>query len=174
MYLVTFFILLAVVVFGTMIRAGWLGAPWVPTFKKTVLEQIKLASIKPGEIVYDLGCGDGRWLFKAAKLTQAKKLIGYEISVLPYLLAQIGRLFSQNRARVEIRFKNYFLENLSSADVVYCFGLPEVTRRLEPKLSAELKPGSRLVSYVFRLPHKQPAAVFRFKPTGQASYLYQY
>ncbi len=174
MYLSIFFILLAIVVFGTMIRAGMLGAPWVPTFKKTTLAQINLAQIKPGEIVYDLGCGDGRWLFNAAKLTQAKKLVGFEISVLPYFLAKIRQWFSADRARIEIRFKNYFHDDLSQADVVYCFGLPEVLNRLESKLEAELKPGARFVSYVFRLPHSQPAQVFRFKPAAQASYLYKY
>lgn len=174
MFLAVVLILLTIIIFGTMIRAGFLGAPWVPTFGKTVLEQIKLAGIKPGEIVYDLGCGDGRWLFRAAKLTSGKKFIGYEISVLPYVLAKIRRWFSPDRSRLEFRFKNYFHEDLSQADVVYCFGLPQVISRLEPKLAAELKPGARLVSYVFRLPHKQPAKVFRFKTAGQASYLYRY
>lgn len=174
MVLPIIFILIALAVFGTMIRAGFLGAPWVPTFGKTVLEQIKLAGIKPGEIVYDLGCGDGRWLFTAARITPGKKFIGYEISVLPFVLAKIRQWLSPDRSRLEFRFKNYFHEDLSQADVLYCFGLPEVIGRLEPKLAAELKPGARLISYVFRLPHKQPAAVFRFKATSQASYVYQY
>ncbi|MDP2586614.1 MAG: class I SAM-dependent methyltransferase [Candidatus Komeilibacteria bacterium] len=174
MMLIILFILMFIIIFGTMIRASLIGAPWVPTFGKTVLEQIKLAGIKPGEIVYDLGCGDGRWLFTAARLTPGKKFIGYEISVLPYLLAKVRQLFSSDRSRLEFRFKNYFQEDLSRADVVYCFGLPEVIGRLEPKLAAELKAGARLVSYVFRLPHKQPAEVFRFKARSQASYLYRY
>lgn len=174
MILSVVFILVAVVVFGTMIRAGLLGAPWVPTFKKTALASIKLAKIRPGEVVYDLGCGDGRWLLAAARLTPGKKFVGYEISVLPFVLAKFRQLFSSERDRIQIKFRNFFNEDLAQADVIYCFGLPGVLKKLEPKLKQELKPGARLVSHSFRMPHQQPERILRLSPKSSAIFLYRY
>ncbi|MFA6304792.1 MAG: class I SAM-dependent methyltransferase [Patescibacteria group bacterium] len=174
MILPLIFTIIFIIVIGSMIRAGFLGAPWVPTFKKTTLASITLAKIKPGEIVYDLGCGDGRWLKRAASLSQARQLIGYEISILPYWLAKLNFFISSNRSRLRVLCKNYFFEDLKDADVIYCFGLPEVMNKLEPKLEKELKPGARLVSYAFKLPHKEPAQVLRLSNHSQPIYLYQY
>lgn len=158
----------------TMIRAGLVGAPWVPTFKKASLAGIELAGIKEGDIVYDLGCGDGRWLKKAAALTKAKKLIGLEISLLPYWLAKINFLLSPERRRLSVKWQNLYLADLSQADVVYCFGLPEVLAKLESKLRRELKPGARFVSYVFSLPDKKPDRVFKISEHSAKIYLYSF
>ena len=157
-----------------MIRASFLGAPWLPTFKKNLLASLKLADIKEGQVVYDLGSGDGRWLFKAARFTKAKKLVGYEISLLPYGLSKIRWFFSPYKKRLDLKLANYFLADLSEADLIYCFGLPEVMKKLEPKLKQELKPGARLVSCAFKFPNLKPIVVIKEKPSSTPLYLYQF
>jgi len=156
----------------SMFWAGLAGAPWVPTFSHAAKASIDLAQIKKGDIVYDLGCGDGRWLARAAKLTEAKSLIGFEISFLPYILARLNFLFNSKGKRLQVKWQNYFNFNLRGAEVVYCFGLPDVMSRLEPKLIKELKPGARLVSYIFKLPHKQPDKIVKLGNGSSSLYLY--
>ncbi len=172
--LVLFCLIFFVFVFGTMIRASLIGAPWVPTFKKNLLNSLTLAQIKPGETVYDLGCGDGRWLTAAAKLTPAKKIIGVEISLLPYFLAKVRRLLSPERQRLEVFYQNFYQFDLNPADVIYIFSLPKVMAKLEPKLARELKPGARLVSLAFKLPHKEAEKVLQAEPKAMPLYLYRF
>lgn len=157
-----------------MIRAGFSGAPWVPTFNKNLLASFKLADIKARETVYDLGCGDGRWLTAAARLTGAKKIIGVEISLLPYVLAQVRRWLSPNRARIKVCWRNFYQLDLSGADVIYIFSLPKVMAKLEPKFKKELHPGARVVSLAFKLPNYQPAEVFKATANGMPLYLYRF
>src|SRR3990167_6427248 len=170
--LFVFFGLAVLTIVVSMFWAGLAGAPWVPTFSQAAKASIDLAQIKKGEIVYDLGCGDGRWLTRAAKFTEAKDLIGFEISFLPYILAKLNFLFNSERKRLHVKWQNYFKIDLSQADVIYCFGLPGVMSRLEPKLIKELKPGARLVSYVFKLPYKQSDKVVKLGDSSSSLYLY--
>lgn len=174
MLLPAILILFFIIIFSTMIRAGMIGAPWVPTFRKTLISSIKLADIKEWETVYDLGCGDGRWLIKAAQFSPAKKIIGVEISLLPYLLAQARKLFSRHKRRIKIYYQNFYNLNLSEADVIYIFSLPKVMALMEPKFMAELKRGSRVVSLAFKLPHKEQAEIFKASLKAMPLYLYRF
>lgn len=122
------------------------GAPFVPTPMKRVKKMLALAKIKKGEKVYDIGCGDGRMVYLAAKNYQANA-IGLELSPLVYLLAKIRQLFWQSKAK--IYFSDFRFQNLSKADVIVCYLLPESLARLQQKLDLELKKGARVVSYAF-------------------------
>lgn len=122
------------------------GAPFVPTPFKGVRKMLKLAKIKKGDKVYDIGCGDGRMVYLAAKEYGANAT-GIEISPFVYVLARIRHFFWQSKAKILFRDINLF--SLRDADVVVCYLLPEMLIKLQGKLEKELKKGSRIISYSF-------------------------
>ena len=129
--------------------AGFFRSPFVPSNRKTVEKMLRVAKIKRDEKVVDLGCGDGRIVFRAEKQFHAQAE-GYEISIFVWLLAQINRVLK--RAKSKIYRKNFFEADLRDADVVFCYLLPEVMEKLSPKFKKELKCGSRIISASFHLP----------------------
>ncbi len=118
---------------------------------------LKVTKIKKGERVVDLGCGDGRIVFRAEKEFGAIAE-GYEISVFVWLLAQSNRILK--RAKSKIYRRNFFTADLSKADVVFCYLLPEVMQELVPKFQKELKKGARIISASFSLPGWQARKIY--------------
>ena len=151
--------------------AGLSFAPWVPAWKKDLPRIFKLAQLKPGEVFYDLGCGNGKVVLYANKNFQAKA-IGLEISLPMYLTCKIRQIFNYNR-NLSFKLKNLYHQYLSNADVVYFFGMPDKVEKLRAKLEKELKPGSRVVSYVFPVVGWQEIAKDKPNPKDIAIYLYQ-
>ncbi len=137
-------IILAISISWTIPR----GAPWVPTSMKMVHKMLKLAELKPGELVYDLGCGDGRFMIAAA-LTYQARAVGIELDPLRYLWCQIMITVLGLRDVVQVIYGDFFKVDLSEADLVTCFLLPETNKKLEAKLLRELRPGTRVVSNTF-------------------------
>ncbi|MFW9821246.1 MAG: SAM-dependent methyltransferase [Candidatus Thorarchaeota archaeon] len=124
------------------------GAPWVPTKMKKVRKMLTLAELQQNEVLYDLGCGDGRVLLTAARKFGAKA-VGIEISPLFYLWCQIVITIFGLRSRVKIKYGNFFKYDMSEADVVICYLLQETNDKLEDKLLKELKPTARIISNTF-------------------------
>jgi len=168
----TIFLLFLVLILGTFAWAGFSAAPWVPLWKKDIRRMLELAGVKPGEIVYDLGAGDGRIIIIAAREFGAKA-IGFEMAVLPYLLAYIKIRLRGLNGRVELKYRNFFRQDLSQADVICTFLTPEAMRKLKPKLQKEIKPNCRLVSYAFSVPGWQPTKIDKPNKKTAAIYLYQ-
>ena len=125
------------------------GAPWLPTRWKKVKLMLILAELQPNEIVYDLGCGDGRVLIMAARKFDAKA-VGIEVNFLFYLWCQLLISILGLRNRIKIVYGNFFKYNLHDADVVICYLLQETNDKLEEKLIQELKPNTRVVSNNFK------------------------
>ena len=150
-------ILIVLVFLATFIIAGKSAAPWVPTKNKNISRAIEVADIMPGQTVVDIGCGDGRLIFAAAE--KGANAIGYEISLIPYLIAKVRWLFFAQRKNVSIRFKNLWRVDLGQADIIYVFLLPQVLKRLEEKMEKELKPGARVIVHCWALPNWKPMAV---------------
>jgi ribosomal protein L11 methylase PrmA len=128
--------------------AGFFRSPFVPSNRKTLEKMLKVAKIQKGERVIDLGCGDGRIVFRAENEFGAIAE-GYEISVFVWLLAQSNKILK--RAKSKIYRRNFFTADLSKADVVFCYLLPEVMQKLSPKFKKELKHGARIISASFSL-----------------------
>ena len=144
--LIIFVFLMAV----TFVWAGYKAAPWVPTRKGDVERFLRLADIKPGDKMYDLGCGDGRLTAVSAKA--GALAIGFEISLFPYFMAKIRSLFLKSRiadGKYEIRFQDFWKADLSDADIVYFFLMPKVYPKLKQKFEKELKKGSKIIAYVW-------------------------
>lgn len=147
------------------------AAPWVPLPHRDVQRLLDLANIKPGELVCDLGCGDGRLVVAAAKIYQARA-IGFEIALIPYFIARVRILLAGVGDRVQVRYQNFWHVPLTPADIVICFLTPPAMTKLEAKTSAELKPTARLISYAFRLHNRTPRLVSKPKSTDAPIYLY--
>jgi SAM-dependent methyltransferase len=122
------------------------GAPFVPTPFNAAEAMIKAAQLKEGQKVYDIGCGDGRLVHLATKHHNVEGT-GFEISPAIYLLAKVRQFFWRSKAK--IKFRNFKYQDLSDADVVFCYLLPDTLKKLEKKLFGELKQGAKIVSYSF-------------------------
>ena len=150
----TVLLIIIVIVLFTYAYAGKSGAPWVPTKGKDIERFLKLADLKPGQKVYDIGCGDGRIVYVAAKV--GVQAVGYEVSILPYLIAKIRSLFNKN---CQIKYKNFWKQELSDADLVYFFLMPKHYKKLKIKLQKELRPGSRVMAYVWPFENWEPEKI---------------
>ncbi|PTD93498.1 hypothetical protein C9439_07360 [archaeon SCG-AAA382B04] len=81
-------------------------AGWTPTWKSDAQKIIELANIKEKETIFDLGCGDGRFLLLGAK--EGAKTIGIEMDPIRYLISKTRSLLSKNRGKIEVRYGNFF------------------------------------------------------------------
>jgi SAM-dependent methyltransferase len=124
-------------------------APYVPTPQPVVVDMLKMAETSSEDIVYDLGCGDGRILFTAVELFNAKKAVGFEIN--PYMIEGIEKKIIEKglEDKIFIFRKNFIEVDLSEASVITIYLTTSGNMKLKPKLEAELKPGSRVISHDF-------------------------
>ncbi len=164
------FISLVFIVLVTAAFAGWKAAPYVPTWQRDVRRMLQLAQVKPGELVVDLGSGDGRFLVTASQ-EFGSQAVGYELSLLPYVVSLIRKRISRAN-RISVKFRDFYRADLSPADVVVCFLTPKAMKKLEPKFERELRPGTRVVSFAFRLPGWPSSLVD--KPTPQSTPVFVY
>lgn len=129
------------------------GAPFVPTQMDQVDRMLKAANLKKGRKIYDLGSGDGRLVYKAAKDYDANA-VGYEFSPFVWLWALFLKLFWRSKAK--LKFGNFWKRDLSDADVLVCYLLPHTMKKMEEDLLPQLKPGTLIVSHAFALPGLKP------------------
>lgn len=127
------------------------GAPWVPTSYKVIRKMLELAGAKPGDIIYDLGSGDGRMIIEAVRSFGATA-VGIEIDPLRFLWTKAKIFFLGLSGRVDVLLGNFFKINISDADIVTIYLLPETNVKLINKFVSELQPGTRIVSNTFALP----------------------
>jgi SAM-dependent methyltransferase len=112
---------------------------------------LSLAQVGPGDLVYDLGCGDGRMVVTAAWRYGARA-VGIEIDPLRYAWCQALITVLGLRDRVRIIYGDFFNHNLSDANVVTCYLLQDTNNKLVGKFRQELSPGARVVSNAFTFP----------------------
>jgi SAM-dependent methyltransferase len=129
--------------------------PFVPTPPEVVDEMLRLVGLKSGDILYDLGCGDGRIVIAAAKRYGVKAL-GIDID--PVRIKESNENAAQAGLEGKVQFiqQNLFDADFRDATVVTMYLLTSVNLRLRPKLLAELRPGTRLVSHSFDMGEWKP------------------
>ena len=130
---------------GIAAPARPLDVPYEPSAPAVVEAMLQLADVKPGDVVYDLGCGDGRIVIAAAK--RGARGVGVDIDPARIREARANARAAGVEERVEFRVGDLFEANVAPASVVMLYLWPEVNLRLRPKLRAELRPGTRIVSH---------------------------
>lgn len=148
-------------------------APYIPTPQVIVEKMLESAHIKPGEVVYDLGSGDGRILFTAVQEFGARA-VGVEI--LPELCEKAReRVRSMGlEDKITVIQGSALRVNLSPADVVTMYLMTGSNERLKPALSKYLKPGARVVSNQFPIKGWKPANVVHVKDGSMEHTIYVY
>ena len=142
--------------------------PFVPSPQEVVDKMIAVAGVKKGDVVYDMGSGDGRIVIAAAK--KGARAVGFEID---------GDLVKESRENIrkagveklaEIRQQDILTVDFSPATVVTMYLLPDVNLKLKPNLQKQLKSGSRIVSHSFDMGDWKPDRVERVD--GRTIYLW--
>jgi ubiquinone/menaquinone biosynthesis C-methylase UbiE len=131
--------------------------PFVPTPEAVVDEMLTLAKVGPGDVVYDLGSGDGRIVITAAKRHGARG-VGIDIDPKRIQEAQENARKAGVTDRVEFREGDLFTADIGEATVVTLYLLSSVNLQIRPKLLKELKPGTRVVSHAFEMGDWKPLA----------------
>jgi len=147
---------LLIVVFVVVLTAGYAGlsaAPWVPTRKGERASLAAKLKLKDGQTVYDLGSGDGSLLFTLAERFPNCRLIGLEISLLPFFISLVRRLIGLSRYRnVRLLFRDLYRTDLSKADLVFAYLMPGCYARISRKFSKELKDSCIVVIEAWPIP----------------------
>jgi SAM-dependent methyltransferase len=142
--------------------------PFVPTPQEVVDKMIEIAGVKKGDVVYDLGSGDGRIVITAAK--KGARAVGFDVD---------GDLVKESRENIrkagvqdlaEIRHQDILTVDLSGASVVTMYLLPDVNLKLRPNVLSQMKPGSRVVSHAFDMGDWKPDKTERVN--GRTIYLW--
>jgi protein-L-isoaspartate O-methyltransferase len=148
-------------------------APSYPSPQAVVERMLTLAAVKPGEIVYDLGCGDGRIVITAATKFSARA-VGVEIrrDIYEATAARVAALGLSEQ--VHIVQGDALKTDLHPADVVTLYLLTSSNERLRPLLEAQLKPGARVVSHDFEIRGWKPAQTEKMMIQGRPHTIYVY
>jgi len=162
----------AAIILLSVVFANMSLAPWVPTRSRDLKRIFQLSQLKPDEIFYDLGCGNGKTVIYASKNYKAKA-IGLEIALPLFFVCKLRQIFHKDKNLI-FKFKNLFSEDLSPADVIYFFAMPDkISGRLKDKLANEAKSGVRIISYVFPIKNWAPAVVDKPSEKDLPIYLYK-
>jgi ubiquinone/menaquinone biosynthesis C-methylase UbiE len=126
-----------------------LDVPYVPTPHEVVRKMLSLAEVNKNDILYDLGCGDGRIVVTAAKEYKIRKGVGVDIDPERISESKENAREAGVTDRVTFLQKNLFEMDFSEASVLSMYLLPSVNLKLRPKILSDMKPGSRIVSHDF-------------------------
>jgi SAM-dependent methyltransferase len=160
-----------------IITVSWLAwnltldALWQPTNRVTVRRMLFLASVKRGEHVFDLGCGDGRIVVAAARDFGAHAM-GIEIDPFRVLWAKLWIRLAGLSKHARVIWGNMYTADLSDADVIVLFLSAKANSHLQPHLKHQLKPGARIVSYYHPMWGWEPDEIGQ-STGGHPLYLYR-
>ena len=143
-----------------------LDVPYVPTHERIVTEMLKIANVGKNDVLYDLGCGDGRIPITAAKRFGTRG-VGVDIDPQRVIEARANAVKEGVADRVKFFQQDLFDTDVKAATVVTLYLLPDINLRLRPKLLSDLKPGTRVVSHNYDMGDWQPQKTITIKlPDG--------
>lgn len=154
---------LIVLIFGSVLL---FGAPFLPTLKDQTIEALRLLELKPGQVLIELGSGEGKILREAAR--HGIKSIGYEINPLLVIYSKIACL--RYKGLIEIHWRNFWNVSLGDIDGIYVFLLKPYMTKLDVKIEEEITKPLRVVSFAFAFPDREPVKeisglmLYIFKP----------
>jgi ribosomal protein L11 methylase PrmA len=145
--------------------------PYEPSHPTVVQAMLKLGKVAAGQVVYDLGCGDGRVVISAVKDYGAR---GVCVDIDPQRIAEARENARAAGVEERIRFLNQdlFTTDFRDADAVMLFLWPSVNLSLRPKLLAELRPGTRVVSHGHDMGEWKPDEAIRVRVRGRSHPVY--
>ena len=148
-----------------------LDVPFVPTNQPTVEAMLRIANVGPNDYVIDLGSGDGRILITAARLRGAR---GFGVDLDPRRVKEATENAKAAGVADRVQFfqRNLFHTKISEASVLTMYLLPRVNVELRPRLLAELKPGTRVVSHDFDMGDWEPDLKLSVRGTGSQVYFW--
>lgn len=148
-------------------------APYVTSPQPIVEKMLEVARLKSGETLFDLGCGDGRILFSAAK-NYGAKAVGVELS--PTLAKRAQQMVESQGLQEQVRVVqgDMMQVDVSGANVVALYLMTDANEQLRPKLERELKPGARVISLEFKIKGWKPAKVEKVEAHRHPYTLYLY
>lgn len=151
-------------------------APYVPTPLSVVRKMLELAKAGVDDVVYDLGCGDGRILFTAVEEFDVRKAVGIELNSSMY--ESVRRKVERKgvHGRIEVINGNFFLADLSEASLVTLYLTTSGNAKLRPKFERELRGGARVVSHDFPVQGwtaVKPSSSDHYKISSHRLYLYR-
>ncbi|HTX61196.1 MAG TPA: SAM-dependent methyltransferase [Methanobacterium sp.] len=148
-YLLILVLIIIIIVFW-FFWSDIIGAGFEPTSTRRVKLMLQIAQVKPYDVVYDLGSGDGRIVTMAARTYNACS-VGIEADPLRVGWSRLTVFLLGCRDKVKIIWGNFFKVDISQATVVTLFLSAKANHKLKKKLETELKPGTRVVSYYWRI-----------------------
>ena len=124
-------------------------APYVPTPQSLVNTMLEMAEAGPGDVVYDLGCGDGRFLITAVRDYDVDKAVGYEITSHLAGVARDNVEKAELSSKIKIENSDFMEADFSDATLITIYLTTSGNARLRPKFKKELKDGARIISHDF-------------------------
>lgn len=151
---------IALVIFATPVWAQFvpprgLDVPYEPSPQAVVETMLQLANVGSNDLLYDLGSGDGRIVITAAR-TRGANGVGIDLDPKRIAEAEGNARAAGVQDKVQFRLGNLYDSDFSKADVVTLFLWPQVNRKLRPHLWRQLKPGTRVVSYIWDMGEDWP------------------
>lgn len=142
-----------------------------PTEMDVVQAMLRLANVKAGDVVYDLGCGDGRIVITAVRELGAR---GVCVDIDPQRIAESRENAREAGVTDRIRFRNedLFTTEIGEATVIMLFLFPDLNLKVRPKLLRELKPGTRIVSHWHDMGDWKPQETVRVRSSGRERSIY--
>ena len=153
--------LLLIIAYGAVIA---FGAPFLPTLKKTQVDAIKLIDLKKGQVLVDLGSGDGSVLGRAA--ASGLIAVGYELN--PFLVIYSWVVTRRFGRQVKIVPGNFWHADISQADGIFVFLIGHYMEKLDKLITSQPHKKLKVVSHAFEIPRRKPT-----KKKG-ALFLYEY
>lgn len=152
--LVTFLLLFVIVSFFMLAFDLFLDLPYVATERKKIETIIKFAHIMKGQIVVDLGSGDGRLLFASAR--KGANAIGYELNPFLIALTSLHAKLKGLSNRVSVKRENLWKADLKVADVIFVYGRKKTMQKFEDFVYEKATKGARIIVNTNRFPNKKP------------------
>ena len=134
------------------------GLPPIPTKPERIQKALKLANLQPNETLYDLGAGDGRVLFVAARDFGARA-IGIEVGPIQCAVIWLRAIASGFGNKIQIRWGNFYKADLHDADVVFVYATSKEVMKLALHLEKQIKRGARVVSISADFPEWEPTTM---------------